>query len=194
MKKGGMIFVVSAPSGTGKTTVIKRFLRRHKNDFVLSVSATTRKPRKGEVHGKDYFFYTKNKFRQLMKEDKFIEYARVLDNYYGTLRETVMKSVKKGKNVIMDIDVQGARRIKNRIKDCVTVFILPPTFKELEKRLKKRKTETKKDMRSRLFLAKKELKERKKYDYIVINEDIGRTVELLECVLLLEKHKNYEMK
>lgn len=193
MRKKGLIFVVSAPSATGKTTVIKRFLKKHNRDFVISVSATTRSPRKGEKDGKDYFFISREKFRDYIKKGKFLEYARVLGNYYGTLKETVVESVNRGRNVIMDVDVQGARSIKREIKGCTTIFLIPPSFRELKNRLKKRKTETKKDMKQRLDLAKKELKEKDKYDYIVINREIGEAVNYMECVFKLEQFKKYEI-
>ena len=193
MKKKGFVFVVSAPSGTGKTTVIKQFLRRNKSKFKLSISVTTREPRKGEKNGKDYYFFTKEKFRKYIKQGKFLEYARVLDNYYGTLKGTVLKSIRKGKNVIMDIDVQGARKIKKKIKDCITVFIIPPTFAELEKRLRRRKTDSKKSISKRLALARKELRERGRYDYVVINKELGKAKRFIECVYKLEQFKKYKI-
>ena len=180
MKNKGLIFVISAPSGTGKTTVINRFLLNHKKDFVVSVSVTTRQPRKGEIDGKDYYFFTKDKFKEYVKTGKFLEYAPVLDNFYGTLKETVQKSVNAGKNVIMDIDVQGAMKIKSKIRDCVTIFLLPPSFSELARRLKNRRTDTPEAVAKRLALAKKELKERVKYDYIIVNKDLNKATENLE--------------
>ncbi len=191
MKNKGIVFVVSAPSGTGKTTVINEFLRTHKSDFTVSVSVTTRHPRAGEVDGSHYYFFTKEKFREYVKKGRFLEYAPVLDNYYGTLKSTVIKSTVAGKNVIMDIDVQGARQIKAKMKDCVTVFIIPPSFRVLEKRLKGRKTETAENIRKRLNLAKKELKERGKYDYIIMNQDLKEATGYLEAIYALERFKRY---
>lgn len=189
MKNKGLIFVISAPSGTGKTTVINRFLLNHKKDFSVSVSVTTREPRHGEVNGKDYYFFTKAKFREYVKNGRFLEYAGVLDNFYGTLSATVLSSINAGKNVIMDIDVQGARKIKSRIKDCVTIFILPPSFSELARRLKNRKTDTAEAVAKRLSLAKKELKERAKYDYIIVNKDLNEATGFLESIYALERFK-----
>jgi guanylate kinase len=165
VKNKGLIFIVSAPSGTGKTTVIKRFLKHHKRDFVLSISVTTRRPRKNEKNGRDYYFISMEKFKEHIRKGMFLEYARILDNYYGTLKATVLKSINKGLNVIMDIDVQGAAKISSKVNDCIKIFLKPPSLKELKNRLLKRKTETKKEMISRINLAKKELKEQKKYDY-----------------------------
>ncbi|MCE5299363.1 MAG: guanylate kinase [Spirochaetia bacterium] len=191
MKNKGIVFVVSAPSGTGKTTVINEFLKSHIKDFVVSVSVTTRAPRKGEQNGRDYFFFTKEKFRQFIKKGRFLEYAPVLDNYYGTLKQTVKSNINKGKNVIMDIDVQGAKKIKKEMPEAVTIFIIPPSFRVLSERLKNRKTESEKAVAQRLKLAKKELKERLKYDYIIINKELTEAKGFLECIYSLEKFRRY---
>lgn len=189
----GLIYVISAPSGAGKTTVIKEFLKKHKKDFVLSVSVTTRKPRKNELDGRDYYFYTKEKFKKHIKKGSFLEYARVLSNYYGTLNKTVISAINKGKNVIMDIDVQGAAKIRRKMRGkCVTIFIVPSASRslaELKKRLLNRRTETKKDVQKRLALAKKELKEKGKYDYIVVNKDLAKAIKDVEKIYLKEKVK-----
>ncbi len=190
MKTKGLIFVISAPSGAGKTTVIKSFIRSHRRDFILSVSVTTREPRKNEKDGRDYYFFTRKKFRQYIKQGKFLEYAPVLSNYYGTLKQTVISALNKGKNVIMDIDVQGARKIRQKVKNCVTIFIVPPSFRELQKRLKNRRTETKKDLQKRLSLAKKELKEKRKYDYIVVNKDLAKAVKDIEGIYRIQQAKS----
>jgi len=189
----GLIYVISAPSGAGKTTVIKEFLKKYKKDFVLSVSVTTRKPRKNEKDGRDYFFFTKEKFKAHIKKGSFLEYARVLSNYYGTLKKTVLSAINKGKNVIMDIDVQGAAKIRRRMKGkCVTIFIVPSpnsSLAELKKRLLNRRTETRQDVQLRLELAKKELKEKGKYDYIVVNKDLKKAVQNIEKIYRLQQSK-----
>ncbi|MFP4466091.1 MAG: guanylate kinase [Candidatus Goldiibacteriota bacterium] len=188
--KRGIVYVVSAPSGAGKTTVIKEFLKKHRHDFVISVSATTRKPRKGEKNGKDYFFCSREDFLRDIKKGGFLEYAKVLGNYYGTLRSSVESALKRGKSVIMDVDVQGARQLKKKLKgDCVTVFILPPSFSELSKRLRNRKTEDKKSIEKRLALGKKEMKERKKYDYAVINDNVKKAADYMDSIYRLEKEE-----
>lgn len=189
MREKGLIFIISAPSGTGKTTVIKNFLKKHKHDFVLSISVTTRKPRINEKNGKDYYFISKEKFKEYIKKDKFLEYAKILNNYYGTLKSTVLKSINRGFNVIMDIDVQGAAKIREKIYKCITIFLKPPSLEELKSRLFKRKTETKTEALRRIKLAKKELKEQKKYDYIIINKDIKDTVAVLEAIYKFERFK-----
>ncbi len=185
--KQGVVFVISAPSGTGKTTIIKEFLKRHKKDFVLSVSVTTRKKRKGEVDGRDYHFFTCKKFKKFIKERKFLEYANVVGNFYGTLRSAVFGNTKKEKNVIMDIDVQGAASMRKKIKSCVTIFIKPPSLPELRKRLLKRKTDKMPEIRRRLALAKKELKETTKYDYIIVNRDLKKSIMRLEEIVARQK-------
>jgi guanylate kinase len=193
----GLIFVISAPSGAGKTTVIKEFLRSHKKDFVLSISVTTREARKNEKNGIDYHFFSKNKFRQYIEEGRFLEYAKVLSNYYGTLKKTVLTAINKGKNVIMDIDVQGAGEIRRKMGDkCVTIFIVPAEKRymaELKKRLAHRRTESKKNIQRRLALAKKELKERGKYDYIVVNRDLIEAARDIEAIYRLERSKAYQI-
>lgn len=191
---GAKIFVISAPSGAGKTTVIKKFLKGHKRDFEVSVSVTTRQPRRGEEDGKDYYFYSKEKFMCGIKNRLFLEHAKVVGNYYGTLKSTVTGILKKGKNVIMDVDVQGAGNIKKAMKNkAVTIFIMPPSFEELQKRLYSRKTDTADVISRRLKLAKKELKARVKYDYIVINKDVAEAAAFLDCILKLEQFKSYEI-
>jgi guanylate kinase len=189
MKEKGLIFIISAPSGTGKTTVINEFLKKHKKDFVLSISVTTRKPRINEKDGRDYYFISKEKFKEYIKKNKFLEYAKILDNYYGTLKSTVLKSINRGLNVIMDIDVQGAAKIRKKVQKCITIFLKPPSLEELKNRLFKRKTETKKEALRRIQLAKKELKEQKKYDYIITNKDINDTVAVLEAIYKFERFK-----
>jgi len=190
MKKKGLIFIISAPSGTGKTTVIKKFLKRHKRDFILSISVTTRHPRKNEKNGRDYYFISLKKFREYIRKGKFLEYVKILDNYYGTLKETVLKAIKKGLNVIMDIDVQGAAKIKSRVDGYITIFLRPPSLKELKKRLFKRKTESKQEAIKRINLAKKELKEQKKYDYILTNKNLNDVVKMLEDIYKYERFKS----
>ncbi|HDQ26681.1 MAG TPA: guanylate kinase [bacterium] len=194
MKRAGIVFVVSAPSGAGKTTVIREFLKKHKRDFVLSVSATTRPPRNGEKDGRDYYFFSEDKFKKFIEQGKFLEHARVVGNRYGTLKKTVINSAENGKNVIMDVDVQGMKSIKKRLPESVAIFLKPPSFEELKKRLEGRKTESRESLAKRLKLAKKELKEEQKYDYIVVNKELGKAVEDLEEILKIERQKRYQPK
>jgi guanylate kinase len=182
----GLIFVISAPSGAGKTTVTGGFLK-NRGDFTVSVSATTRQPRAGEKNGEHYFFYTQDEFKKLIRKGEFLEYARVLDNYYGTPKKPLIKSTEEGKNVIMDVDIQGAKNLKKKLKDkCVTIFIIPPSLQELENRLKNRKTESEEEFKKRIELGKKEMLERKKYDYIIINDSVEHAVKYLDYIVNLE--------
>ena len=138
VKKKGVLIVISSPSGAGKTTIAKK-LTSKKSNIELSVSLTTRKPRVGEVNGVDYKFVSPNYFKQQIKQNAFLESAKVFDNFYGTLKQQITSKLNKGKNILLDIDWQGARQVKKKLpNDTVTIFILAPTLKELEKRLKKR--------------------------------------------------------
>jgi len=168
----GKLFIVSGPSGSGKSTVTK--LVKDRLNIPLSISATTRKPRNGEIDGKDYFFLTKETFEQKIKNDEFYEYANVHGNYYGTLKEVVESNLNKGLNVILEIDVQGALIAKEKKKDAVLVFFRTKDMETLEKRLRNRNTDTEEVIQTRLKNALKELEYEKKYDYTIINNDIYR--------------------
>ena len=170
-KKGGMI-ILSSPSGAGKTTLVKK-ISKYKN-FVVSISHTTRTPRPNEKNGKDYFFISKNNFKKLIKKDEFLEHAKVFDNYYGSSKNLIIEKLKKGKNIIFDIDWQGTRQIRNKKLNykLLTIFILPPSKKELQKRLIKREKKNLKTVRKRMKEFKKDLSKWKEYDFVVINDNL----------------------
>ena len=170
-KKGGM-FILSSPSGAGKTTLVKK-ISKNKN-FVVSVSHTTRTPRPNEKNGKDYFFTSKNNFKKLIKKKEFLEHAKVFDNYYGSSKNLVVEKLKKGKNIIFDIDWQGTRQIRNKKLQykLLTIFILPPSKKELQQRLIKRERKNLKTVRKRMKEFKKDLSKWKEYDFVVINDNL----------------------
>ena len=170
-KKGGMI-VLSSPSGAGKTTLVKK-ISKYKN-FVVSISHTTRTPRPNEKNGKDYFFISKNNFKKLIKKNEFLEHAKVFDNYYGSSKNLILEKLKKGKNIIFDIDWQGTRQIRNKKLNykLLTIFILPPSKKELQKRLIKREKKNLKTVRKRMKEFKKDLSKWKEYDFVVINDNL----------------------
>ena len=170
-KKGGM-YILSSPSGAGKTTLVKK-ISKNKN-FVVSVSHTTRTPRPNEINGKDYFFTSKNNFKKLIKKNEFLEHAKVFDNYYGSSKNLVVEKLKKGKNIIFDIDWQGTRQIRNKkLKyKLLTIFILPPSKKELQQRLIKRERKNLKTVRKRMKEFKKDLSKWKEYDFVVINDNL----------------------
>tara|TARA_B100001173_G_scaffold81672_1_gene69804 strand:- start:52 stop:687 length:636 start_codon:yes stop_codon:yes gene_type:complete len=173
-KKAGIIVILSSPSGAGKTTLVKKISK--KKNYKISISHTTRKPRQNEISGRDYFFVKNNKFKKLINDKKFLEYAKVFKNYYGSLRENVVKKLEKGENVIFDIDWQGTRQIKSkklRYK-IITVFILPPSKKELFKRLLKRDKKDKKIATERMKQFKEDVKHWKDYDFTVINDKLEK--------------------
>ena len=185
MKKG-KLFVISGPSGVGKDTVINEYLKN--NPGMISISATTREKRKGEKNKKDYYFLTKKQFEQWIKKDNFLEYATYNDNYYGTPKSMVEENLNKGIDVFLVIEVQGALQIKEKVKDSVLVFIMPPSLEELEKRLKLRKTEDDEAIKKRLEIAVKEISLSDMYNYVKTNNKIENTV--LKLKNIIEKEKN----
>ena len=177
----GKLIIVSGPSGSGKSTVTK--LVKDRLNIPLSISATTRQPRTGEINGKDYFFLTKEIFEQKIKNDEFYEYANVHGNYYGTLKEVVENNLSKGLNVILEIDVQGALIAKEKKKDAILVFFRTKDMETLENRLRNRKTDTEEVIQLRLKNAAKELEYEPKYDYTIINNDIEQACqELIDII------------
>ncbi len=191
-KKRGMIVILSSPSGAGKTTLVKKISSR--NNFNISISHTTRKPRVNEKDGKDYFFVNNDEFKLLIKKGKFLEYAKVFNNYYGSLREKVTGKLDKGENVIFDIDWQGTRQIINKkLKyKILTIFILPPSKKELFKRLMKRDQKDKKIASIRMKQFKTDVMHWKDYDFTVINDKIEFCYkEIIDFVKKNQKRKYY---
>lgn len=184
----GLLIVVSGPSGAGKGTVLGKVFERSK-DFVYSVSATTRAPRPGEVDGVQYHFKTKEEFERLISEDKVVEYTTYAGNYYGTLRPVIEKDLKQGKNVILEIEVDGAMQIKKKFPEAVLVLIVPPDFKTLEARLRGRGTNTEEDILNRLARASEELKIFDRYDYLIINEDNGLDKAADKFITITESEK-----
>jgi len=185
-KKIGRIFVISAPSGSGKTTLCDKLLKEVKG-ISRSISMTTRKPRKGERSGKDYYFVTEKQFKDLIRKKNFLEWARNFGHFYGTPRAIVEKTINKSKDIILSIDVQGAMQIKKTTPGAVFIFISPPSFEELKKRLRKRNTDHKHSISKRLRTAKKELNYISKYDYIVINDSINKAIGKLKAIIMAER-------
>ena len=177
------LFVISGCSGVGKGTVINEFMARNSNEFILSVSCTTRAPRKGEIDGVNYFFITKNEFEKNINEDKFLEYAQYADNYYGTKKKYIKEKFEQGFNIILEIETQGALQVKSKMPEAILIFIAPPNVEELEKRLRGRHTEDEQTIQKRLKQAKTELERSKKYDYIVINDNIEQAVKEIENIV-----------
>lgn len=184
----GVLTVVSGFSGAGKGTVMKRLIQKY-DDYALSISVTTRNPREGERDGIEYFFKTKEEVEAMIENDEFLEYARYVDNYYGTPRFYVEEMLAKGKNVILEIEIQGAMQIKAKNQDAVLVFVTPPSFEELRNRLVGRGTETADVIESRLKRASEEAEGMPSYDYILVNDQVEDCVDRLHQIILSERAK-----
>ena len=187
----GRTFIVSGPSGVGKSTVLGALLDRRK-DIYFSVSATTRDPRKGETDGKDYHFTTLAHFQELIAQDAFLEYAEYVGNFYGTPKQYVDEAMDAGRDVILDIEVQGALQVHSKRPDTVRIFIAPPSWDELERRLRSRGTDTQEKIAQRLLRAKVEFQTANTYDYFVINDTVEQAVRELEAIMLAEHCKPAE--
>lgn len=177
------LFVISGCSGVGKGTVINEFMERNSDDFILSVSCTTRNPRPNETDGVNYFFISKEEFEQNIKDGKFLEYANFAGNYYGTKKKYIQQKMDEGYNVLLEIDTQGALQVKEKMPESILIFIAPPSIEELEHRLRGRHTEDEKTIQKRLAQVKIELERSQKYDYTVINDNIERAVEEIESIV-----------
>lgn len=191
---GGFLLVLSGPSGSGKGTVSESLMKNN-DDIIFSTSVTTRTPRPGEVNGENYFFATREEFEKMVENDELLEHAFVHTNYYGTPKKFVFDEIEKGEIVLLEIDVQGALQIKEKYKEAVFIFLIPPTMDELRSRLVKRDTETEDEIETRYKNAFKELDFVGEYDYFVINDVIDNAVKDIETIIAAEKlrvkrHKN----
>ena len=188
LNRKGLLLVVSGPSGAGKGTICKALL--NKNDQIkLSVSATTRKPRNGEVHGVNYFFIEKEEFTKMIENCEFLEYAQIYDNFYGTPKAAIIECLEKGQDVILEIEMQGARQIKEVYPEGVFIFVLPPSLEELKSRIVGRGTETQEEIEKRFSCAFEEINQIVNYDYFIVNEDIEKSVSDVEAIICAEKNK-----
>ncbi len=190
MKRQGVLIVVSGFAGTGKGTLMKRLLSDY-DSYALSVSMTTRSPRPGEEHGREYFFVTREEFEDKIAKGGLIEHACYCDNYYGTPKDYVEEKLSQGKNVILEIEVQGALKVKERFPHSILIYVLPPSIPELKKRLIGRGTETEEVIERRLKRASEEVREIQKYDYIVVNDDLDRCVEELHGIIMSNQARPY---
>lgn len=188
MNHQGILVVVSGFSGAGKGTLMKELLKRYDN-YALSISATTRAPREGETDGKEYFFVTKEQFEKMRDERKLIEYAQYVNNYYGTPKEYVEQKMAEGKDVILEIEIQGALKVKKRFPDALLLFVTPPSAEELRRRLVGRGTETLEVINARLARAAEEASGMEVYDYLLINDDLDRCVEEMHQLIQLQHRK-----
>ncbi|CCU85986.1 MULTISPECIES: guanylate kinase [Mesotoga] len=182
----GIVFVMSGPSGAGKTSILREVLRSN-NNLDFSVSYATRERRPEEVQGKDYFFVTPEEFKRLQKEDEFLEWAKVHGNYYGTSRHQVSKSVDLGRDILLDVDIQGAMSLMSKLRDAVYIFVAPPSYEELINRLQSRGTEDTQSLRTRLEDAKWELEQVKNFQYLVINDNLKHSVSQFEAIITAER-------
>ena len=196
IQRRGLMYVMSSPSGAGKTTITRSLLKNN-DSLMISISATTRKRRAGEVNGQDYFFVEPDEFGKMVDNGEMLEHAKVFENYYGTPREPVEKALSEGKDVIFDIDWQGTQQLSEMAReDIVTVFILPPTRSELEKRLRNRSRDTLEsdaDIRGRMSKAADEMSHYTEYDYVIINYDIDEAIQKAQTILDAERIKRRRM-
>lgn len=192
MKREGIILIISAPSGAGKTTLCRALMERFPN-MKESVSYTTRTPRAGEVHGEDYFFVSRDEFQRMVDSDAFAEWAEVHGNLYGTALATIDEARRNGVDLVLDIDCQGARRLKEQIERCVYIFILPPSMVELRRRLENRSSDTQDVIDQRIERAAEEIREARWYDYIIINDRFETAFEELAAIVVAHGRRTFRM-
>lgn len=185
MEKKGKLFVISGPSGAGKSTVVFKAVE-NRSDVCFSTSVTTRKPRPGEVDGKEYFFVDLDRFKEMVENDELLEHAVYVANSYGTPRAYVQKQLDAGINVLLDIEVQGARQVHEKMPDAVMIFIVPPSMQALRQRLENRGTDTERAIEARLIRAKQEYAEADFYDYIIVNDDAEKAAKEFEAIITAE--------
>ena len=194
MEKKGILIVVSGFSGAGKGTLMKELLARYPEDYALSISATTRNPREGEENGREYFFKTKDEFEKMIAKGELIEYAKYVENYYGTPRDYVESRLAEGKDVILEIEIQGALKVKETFPDTLLMFVTPPTAEELRSRLVGRGTETMDVVESRMRRACEEAEGMDRYDYLIVNDDLGECVERMHSIIRGEHDRSFRNK
>ena len=187
----GLLIVISGPSGVGKGTVRKALFEMKNHNLEYSVSMTTRPKRPGEVDGVDYYFTTKEKFEEGIKNNKFLEYAEFVGNYYGTPLDKVNEKLDNGNEVVLEIEVEGALQVKRRVPDCVMIFIVPPSKEDLYKRLKSRGTESDDIINQRIEKANREFKKAKFYDYIVVNDEVNNAADRILAIIRAEHARTY---
>jgi len=188
VKQKGLLIVLSGPSGVGKGTVCIA-LRQEQDDIIYSVSATTRSPRKEEIDGKNYFFKTREAFEEMIKHDQLLEWAEYVGNYYGTPRKFVEETIQQGKDVILEIEIQGALQVKEKYPEGIFIFLVPPTLAELKNRILNRGSETADSLLKRMNVAKDELRMMKHYDYLVVNDEVSKAVKRIQAIIAAERLK-----
>ncbi|MDO5422900.1 MAG: guanylate kinase [Eubacteriales bacterium] len=189
MKNKGILIVLSGFSGAGKGTLMRRLLELYPEEYALSISATTRQPRKGEVEGREYFFKSREAFEEMIREDAFVEYACYVENYYGTPKAYVEEQLAAGKNVLLEIELQGARKVRAKRPDTLLLFVTPPDAATLKERLIGRQTESMEVIEARLARAAKEAEGMEEYDYLVVNDDLDTCVEEMHRIISSERFR-----
>jgi len=182
------VFIISAPSGSGKSTLVDK-VRQIIPNLDFSISYTTRSPRGNEQNGREYFFVSREQFQEMVRRDEFLEYADVFGNYYGTAKSVLRQAEERGKDLLLDIDVQGAEQIKGKLPSALSIFIMPPDRKTLEARLRKRSLDAEEVIQRRLVTASREIENYEKYDYILVNDRLEESIEALMAILLAERLK-----
>jgi guanylate kinase len=185
MSERGKLLVISGPSGAGKSTVVAKAIEG-RTDICFSTSVTTRSPRPGEVHGREYFFVNFERFREMVENDELLEHAEYVANRYGTPRSYVEKRLEEGMNVLLDIEVQGARQVRKKMPEAILIFIAPPSLVELERRLRGRGTDTERAIEGRLIRARQEYQEADFYDYLIVNDDVDKAAAKLNAIIEAE--------
>lgn len=193
MTEKGILIILSGPSGSGKDTVLNA-LKKVDENVKVSISMTTRNPRPGDVDGVDYYFVTKDYFEKKIADNKMLEYAEYAGNYYGTPADPVDEMLSQGKAVFLEIEVQGAEKIRKRYDSVISIFLLPPSMRVLEERLRGRGTEDEETVQHRLFIAREEIRRAPEYDYIVVNDTIDNAVESIETIIKAERNKSFRNK
>lgn len=188
MSKTGKLIIISGPSGTGKGTIVRRLVDEMDN-VTISVSMTTRESRRGEVHGVSYYFVSKDEFEEIIENDGFLEYAKVYEHYYGTPKRKVIEDLEAGRDVILEIDIQGAMKVKESFPQGVFVFILPPSLEELRRRIEGRATDSSDVIDLRMSKAEDEIQWLEKYDYYVVNDDLEDAVKKVKCIITAEHQR-----
>ncbi len=189
----GKLYIISAPSGAGKTSLVKQ-MAADLDDLLVSVSHTTRQQRPGEIHGRDYYFVSEEEFQAMLAQQDFLEYAQVFDHYYGTARQTVTENLNAGSDVILEIDWQGARQIRKKMPECLSIFILPPSTAVLEQRLRKRGQDSELIISRRMQDAVAEMQHYDEYDYLLVNDDFDQALMQLKSIVISERLRKTRQK
>ncbi|MFO8165394.1 MAG: guanylate kinase [Thermodesulfobacteriota bacterium] len=187
MKEKGQIFIITAPSGTGKSTIIKNIIEKDMEGIGYSISHTTRKPRKGEVSGLDYHFVDRNNFEKMIEDHAFVEWAVVYDHFYGTSISSINHELSSGKDLLMDLDIQGSQAIKSQFPESLSIFIIPPSMDILKERLQKRATNDTMNIELRLNKAVEEIQRCRDYDFIILNDDLRKAIKEIQAIIVAQR-------